>query len=157
MQPVSRRLENRETSGTPGCYSADIKCRCAFSRARCGPPARSRHRIAVVKCAYTRRTGSGDAFVPCACISISSVGDAKASGKHRRPAVAIVCGNSFQARAAPPRMLSALRSVTCTFASLVCELRGNLRAIRSHCTKSLCFDPCTMRTCRLFLVLPALP
>ena len=27
------------TRGTPGCYSADIKCRCAFSRARCEPPA----------------------------------------------------------------------------------------------------------------------
>ena len=25
--------------GTPGCYSADIKCRCAFTRARRGPRA----------------------------------------------------------------------------------------------------------------------
>jgi len=36
-EPTSRK--NRETWGTPGCYSADIKCRCAFSRARCRPPA----------------------------------------------------------------------------------------------------------------------
>jgi len=37
-QSGNPRLE-RETWGTPGCYSADIKCRCAFSRARCRPPA----------------------------------------------------------------------------------------------------------------------
>ena len=35
--------------GTPGCYSADIKCQCAFTRARRGPGAQgSQH--------YTFRT-----------------------------------------------------------------------------------------------------
>jgi len=39
--------------GTPGCYSADIKCRCAFTRARRGPRAKgSQHYTR-----YTFRTG----------------------------------------------------------------------------------------------------
>jgi hypothetical protein len=39
MQPVNPRLENRETWGTPSCYSAGVNCRCAFSQAKCRPPA----------------------------------------------------------------------------------------------------------------------